>query len=343
MTTKSFLKYRNIWMGIAMLWIIWYHTDQTAPLAILEHLRLLGYGGVDIFLFASGIGCFFSLCRDPDPFRFMKRRIVRLYPTYFCFICIWILSMSAGGGLPLPAMIGNLLGVQHFTCLGNDFNWYISAIFLFYLLSPVFHSTVLHARSIWHHGMVVLLLLLLSLPFWGSNVLIVTASRVPIYYLGMIFGSVCHRQEQISKKAVFAAAAASVAGLLIIKVFFQLFTTDFYLRSYGLYWYPFLLVTPGLCILISLVMEIMEKNPVTRIFIRVLDVAGHYSFELYLVHMFLFSVKDTVFDLLGFPPVPLYRWAITFTALILCAAVLRQCARLLEHLIRLPGRQAASR
>ena len=129
MSTKNILKHRDLWMGIAMLWIIWYHTNLKAPFVPLEHLRILGYGGVDICLFASGAGCYLSLCRDPDPGRFMKRRISRLFPTYLLFITIWILFGFLTGTMPMSAALGNLLGVQCFTGHGYYFNWYISAIF----------------------------------------------------------------------------------------------------------------------------------------------------------------------------------------------------------------------
>ena len=40
-----------------MIWIIWYHTCAKAPFSVLEHLRILGYGGVDICLFGCVIFC----------------------------------------------------------------------------------------------------------------------------------------------------------------------------------------------------------------------------------------------------------------------------------------------
>ena len=94
-------KFRNMWIGIAMLWILFFHSGFWVASDSLRFLKNVGYGGVDICLFASGIGCYFSLEKDPDSLRFLKRRLKRLGPTYFCFIIPWLFWKSSVSVLPL--------------------------------------------------------------------------------------------------------------------------------------------------------------------------------------------------------------------------------------------------
>ena len=55
MSFKDIIKYRNIWMGLAILWTIFYHAEIWPAGDFLTWIKTIGYGGVDIFLFASGI------------------------------------------------------------------------------------------------------------------------------------------------------------------------------------------------------------------------------------------------------------------------------------------------
>lgn len=71
-------KYRRELMGIAILWITLYHclADPVKALGIpvLGTVLSRGWLGVEIFLFLSGIGLFFSMRRNPDAKQYWLRR-----------------------------------------------------------------------------------------------------------------------------------------------------------------------------------------------------------------------------------------------------------------------------
>lgn len=291
MKSSSFLKYRNVWLGIAMIWMIWHHTMLPSPLPGLIHLKTFGYGGVDICLFASGIGCYFSLSKNPDPYCFMKRRFSRLVPAYFCFIAVWIIYKAATVSLPLQAVIGNILGIQNLTALGNDFNWYISAILLFYFFAPFWKSLADSTRGLLRHLLIIALWVLVSVPFWNSNIFIITVARIPIFYVGILFGKMCSSRSAFSKREIGGIFAAFAVGLVMYVLFPKLFAAQ--LWSHGLYWYPFILITPGLCMAISFVMELLDRHKWSRIIVAVPEKVGQYSFEAYLVHVIIFDILKT--------------------------------------------------
>ena len=333
MKANTFLKYRNMWMGFAMIWIVWHHSKLLLPIGALNWIKDIGYGGVDICLFASGIGCYYSLSKDPDPYRFIKRRIIRLFPTYLCFIPFWIICKAVADSLPIQAMLGNVFAIQNFTALGNDFNWYVSAIFLFYFLAPFLRGLVNKIHSLPQQILIILLLVLLSIPFWNSNYFIITATRLPIFFIGMLFGKACYRNCTFSRWRICLLSASSVTGVVLLLLFYIKFPDQ--LWGYGLEWYPFILITPGLCILISFTMSFLDKFRWGRIISFPIGKIGEYSFEVYLIHIFITQIITHMIDVWGWLPNKAYVWLISFGCVFISCIILRFAARGLKKLLRL--------
>ena len=61
------------------------------------------------------------------------------------------------------------------------------------------------------------------------------------------------------------------------------------LSMYGLFWYPFVLIVPGLCVLWANVFGAMQKSKGTRLLINGIRCLGDASFEIYLIHILLFE------------------------------------------------------
>ncbi len=78
-------------MGLAILWVIYYHLPHdfiTNPLFL--KLQLFGYAGVDIFVYASEIGCYYSLSKNSEtlPFSifYVPRNRIQLVYRLFTYI-----------------------------------------------------------------------------------------------------------------------------------------------------------------------------------------------------------------------------------------------------------------
>ena len=84
-TIETVSKYRNQIMGLAILWIILFHTGMSLPFP-LSQLKQQGFGGTDIFIFLSGFGLYYSLKKDNNPIEFYKRRLTRVLPAYIPFV-----------------------------------------------------------------------------------------------------------------------------------------------------------------------------------------------------------------------------------------------------------------
>ena len=326
MKAKDMLKYRGLWLGCAMLWIVWYHLDGNLPPYPLSSIASIGYGGVDICLFASGIGCWYSLSRTDELLDFYKRRFVRIMPTYFCFVLFWIIFRMHTIPLAKVDIWGNILGIQALTTRGEYFNWYISLIILLYVMAPFFFALAKGIDGTARQTAVTLFFVVLSVAFWKTTVPVIVLTRFPIFYMGMLFGKFSMKGGEIGKKTGIIMGLALIAGALLLKLFFSRYMG--HLWSRGLFWYPFILITPGLCALISLVGRFLEKYALGRFIIKCVEKVGDYSFELYLIHLFFFDVVIYMINYAGLLPASIISWVIALVAVALGTVALRYITKL---------------
>ena len=74
-------RYRGELMGAAMLFIVLFHVDL--PRYDLYYgLRRCGNVGVDMFLFLSGIGLWYSWSKNTSLRQFFLNRYIRIYPAW---------------------------------------------------------------------------------------------------------------------------------------------------------------------------------------------------------------------------------------------------------------------
>lgn len=331
MELRKAFRYRNSWIGLAMLWIIYFHAGFRTDSRLLSTIQAFGYGGVDFCVFASGIGCYYSLEKDPDALRFLKRRVNRLWPTYICFIVPWMLWKMTSVRLPLGAILGNLLGIQSLVTWDYHFNWYIGGLVVYYFLIPYFKQITDSCRSLWQDMAVVAVLLISSVPFWYDDALIIIFSRLPILYLGMFVAKKAKQGYSLGIKDAAFQLLLVLAGVVALWVFQNRFP-DF-LWSCGLYWYPFVLIVPGSCLLISFLAAWLEKFAWLKWMNRLLETVGAYSFEIYLVHVFLyeFFLPGRLERLYRIPHN--LRWALTIPVIALGAFLLNRIAAIVDKAI----------
>lgn len=287
MELGKIVRFRNIWIGVAMLWIIFYHSGFEIESGLLLGMKSIGYGGVDICLFASGVGCYYSLEKDPEILGFLRRRISRLGPTYLCFIVPWLLWRRTVSELPMRAILGNILGVQSLVSWEYHFNWYIGGLLLYYLAMPYLKRITDSCSRFGQDVLACGFVMIATIPFWEAGTAIVILSRMPVLYTGLVCGKLAKRGYVLNKRDFFIAGILSVAGLALLLRWLKEFPD--LLWSWGLYWYPFALIVPGGCLFFSVLAEKMEKYRVGKNLIDLLQRAGVYSFELYLVHVFMYE------------------------------------------------------
>ena len=218
MELKRCLQFRNLWVGIAMLWIVFFHSALELTSEGLVMFKNFGYGGVDICLFASGIGCYFSLEKDPDILEFLKRRVRRLGPVYLCFIIPWILWRLWISDMPGWAILGNLLGVQSLISWDYHFNWYIGGLVVYYFTMPYMKRLTDSCGKLCQDLLVWLYIGVATIPFWGAHNTIVMLSRLPVVYSGMVFGKLAKEGYVLRFRDYLVSAIAVAAGAAVLVI-----------------------------------------------------------------------------------------------------------------------------
>lgn len=330
MKYEKLYRHRSLWMGMAMLWIVFAHMTFPISNAVLAQFRSLGYGGVDIFLFASGLGCYFSYDKNKNPYEFFKKRILRLWPVWWAFMIVWV-PYKIYCNMPKKALLGNIFGIQGFTNLGNEFNWYITALFLFYMFTPVFCEIINRIQKRRELIFWILFFMGLTVPFWTSNGLIITVTRIPVYFLGMYFGKLGKEGKELSVKTAVVLGCLSICGAGVLLHFIKHYRAI--LWSHGLYWYPFILIIPGVCMLLSVVAEFFRDKKLMRMLEKGISVAGKYSFEIYLAHVIIFEIFKRIILPNGIVQNTLLNWCVVLVLVVIGTILLFWMSKLMRLIL----------
>ena len=282
MRFQSIFKYRKNMMAAAIVMILMYHTKGAWPEIALKKAAGYFYGGVDLFFFASGIGCFFSWYKDENTAAFLKRRAERILPVYVPFALCWIAVEALGEGIGLSQALANLFGVHGFLDIAPSFNWYVSGMWLSYLLTPFLAPLAAHCDKKAKAIGAVLALLVFSCAFWGDTQLIITVTRLPVFFVGMLFAAESQRREALTKGELALLFALVPVGAAILWESPKLFADLVW--SHGLAWYPMLLIAPGLCIAVAAVSAWLDRAAAGRTLNGAAAFLGGLTFEIYLVH-----------------------------------------------------------
>lgn len=332
MDLSKTLRFRNHLIGIAVLWITFHHSGFLVITPAADAFKSFGYGGVDFCVFASGIGCYFSLEKDPDILRFLKRRIQRLGPTYLCFIIPWLLWKQTVVALPAHSILGNILGLEAYVSWQYIFNWYIGGLLLFYICLPYFKRITDSCSSFRQDLLVCLGLVLLGIPFCGIHNSLIILTRLPVLYAGVVYAKLAKQGYTLKVRDTIALAAAALLGSTAL-ITMQSKAPDL-LLFWGLKWSLYVLIVPGVSVLIAFLAAKLETIKYLRIINRFLGTAGIYSFELYLVHCFLY---EDLMPLLPQIPSVLYSnilWVATIPALFFCTYALNRIPSAIGRMIR---------
>lgn len=143
----------------------------------------IGYVGVDIFLFLSGLGLSNSYKKNSIT-QFYKNRIKRIYPIYLISVLTTYLIFKLNWST--SDLFANIITIGIYTKGGvYRYDWYLESLFTLYILFPLFY----YYGKLKIVGVVILLVIILFLlynydiPWWYECIL----GRLPIFLYGIIF------------------------------------------------------------------------------------------------------------------------------------------------------------
>lgn len=276
-------RFRAEQMGAAMLFVILFHValDRGDP---FYGLRRCGNVGVDIFLFLSGVGLWFSWVKTPDVLRFYRRRLLRIVPTWIVVATAFYLPDYLGArrfSRSLVDLIGDITINWDFWLHDELTFWYVPAIMALYLVAP-WYMRLVQSRPV-YRWLPLLMVIWCVMVQWVLPIhhavghIEIFWSRVPIFFIGINFGEMVRTRRQLSSDAVW----------LLLVTFLMTFGTCLYLEQVRHGQFPLfverMLYIPFTVCTVLVMNRIFRRTPqwVNSLFRFV----GALSLEAYLIHI----------------------------------------------------------
>lgn len=286
-------RHRSVLMGIAMVIIVLFHVSLPRHSAWFGLVRM-GNVGVDIFLFLSGIGLWFSWTkaagRSTEGFvrrwaSFYRRRLSRIYPAWFLVACAYyiprFMEKPAHDAAGWTDLAGDILVNWDFWLHDELTFWYVPATMMLYVFAPLYMEAVRrHPILRW---MVVLpmmwcIMVQYITPFHSAAGHIeIFWSRVPIFFLGINIGDSVRRKESVDGAVMPLAAVFLIISLASCVWLEQMRHGHFPLFLERMLYIP--LAVCGTMLLAS----VLDRAP--QRLLAALAWVGGISLETYLIHV----------------------------------------------------------
>lgn len=286
-------KYRTALMGIAILWVMFFHMPLGFYTEFGWFIHRIGFYGVDIFLFLSGVGVYFSLAKRPSAFGFYKARLGRILPAYLFVACLSYCLLKLENG-SIAGFLYYISGIGYWTRHAR-FDWYIPTQFALYLITPLFlcfYKKLSASKRVIYTALWMTLSPVVTAIFYYADLRYLwgTSVRLAIFFLGIHIGSFVYKKKEFDRKTVIFSTVAFLVGTVSAYIINKIKEPEFI--HDGLNCYPALIMIPSMCLLIALALTALSKRlpKITKAVVSLLNVFGRYSLELYLLHQRLQSI-----------------------------------------------------
>ncbi len=298
-------RYRGELMGIAMIFIFLFHV-ALPRYNMFFGLRRIGNIGVDMFLFLSGVGLWFSWMKHPSVKRFFKRRYLRVYPAWLIISCLYYIPHFHGHSFSAWInLIGEVTINWGFWLHGELTFWYIPAMMMLYLFAPSYIQLIRrHPVYRWLPVVMILWCILVQYvtPIHDTlGHLEIFWSRVPIFFIGINMGESVRRKDKMDGASIW----------MILIVFVMTLSSSIFLEQELHNMFPiyvermlYIPLTITTILLLNRVLRMTSKKVKT-----LFKFVGALSLECYLIHIHF--VLDYVPKSWGYWPTFLFCIAVT--------------------------------
>jgi len=177
---------KNLYGGIGIVLVLLYHLLCLDESVSFYWLFYPGFIGVDLFMFYSGYSLCFSYNKN-SLIDFYKRRIKRVGPIFLLLaITKTFLYILRGNDVSLFDWLCNISTLSYYGIGGQFIDWYLCALFLYYLLFP---GIMYITKCIKLGGAFLLsIILVVTLSIYNIDWTYGAAiARLPMFMLGIVF------------------------------------------------------------------------------------------------------------------------------------------------------------
>lgn len=269
---KDISTYRSELMGWSILWIMLLHFtfNQIKPLGFIAQY---GFAGVDIFIFVSGLGLFFSLDINNNPISFYRKRLLRIFPTYYIIGFISNLLLNHDDiytFLFRYSTIGFWIGKEYA-------EWFIPSIIILYFIAP-FIKKIVDKRWYLFIYVIIVCIYVTSYYFADKDNLLDRSHffilyRIPVFIYGMICAYWI--KYNMSSKYFFF--------ILLLGIPFFIYLFPFHHQFYNFKYYSLTFLLPIFVVFFILLSKYI------RCLSPIIEEMGKASLEIYLIQGIFFT------------------------------------------------------
>ena len=222
--TRSISGERHGLMGIAIIIVMLYHWRMLGSCSLV--VKWYGYFAVELFLFLSGFGIYYSLTKASGVRQYYNRRFWRIIPTCIVsgIIFLWVHHEA------LPKLYSFSSVYPWLAFFGLDV-WYIRTIVIYYLMAPVIYHLMQRLRYpllgiTLYSAIGYMLLSFVSMKqchfdFFVETTVIWSIKRFPAFLAGMYIAHKAGRGGTLAVLSIMAIMGAVVHTGLTYAVLFQ--------------------------------------------------------------------------------------------------------------------------
>lgn len=290
-------KERTSLMGLAIIGIMFFHMSlNLSTFPILFKIKALGNIGVDIFLFLSAIGLYYSCQKSYDIKKFYQKRILRIIPaTIICLVPWYIYLVKTGMTTSITRFLLDITSLG-FWIDGNNRGWYVAFIIVLYLIYPFLHKLISfnNYKENFIKCIAICILIVISnicvsffFPNWYDGVEL-ALSRIPIFIVGCFIAPLIYNEKELPWYYIIIFILISIIGIWLI------YNCNG-VNVFSIKRYIYLFITISLIPIAALILNLINKS----IFNKLLKWFGKYTLEIYLIHTQILTVlsQQSIYNL----------------------------------------------
>lgn len=289
---------RTALFGIAIISILLFHlnmlignpsADMNLAMRAMSFVLDMGNLGVDIFIFLSGFGLYYSLSKDNRTSVFYKKRAARILPVYWIGVLIHSFVMYLiTDNVDIPGFLQRLFMIEFFTKQITTL-WYVPFILILYLIYPLIFR---FADSVKRKTVLLIIVVVVCaglhfVPGLEHTTYDMAKDRIPLFILGTLVGQLSseNRENRLIPIKPKGIAAAAVAYLFLLDVLI-LYIENIHLKPYDLLYIIYMPLCLSFLILVIWCLKAVNYKAGKAVLTKL----GEVSFELYIAHMLTYDI-----------------------------------------------------
>ena len=345
LTLSVVSQYRNELFGLSIIGIIIFHfcestigqkTGDGFYRFALLYDRIFSSSGVEIFLFLSGMGLFYSMKKNSNVLQFYSKRFRRVLIPYLIFgLVYWVINDFFLHQKGFVDFISDFLLITVWTQGVRRF-WFISFILVLYVVFPLFFKLLDTTRK--NRGVIFALMLAITVTACALleslapdvfNNIELAICRIPVFLFGVYYGGKIYNGEKFG----LLEKILIPLGMVIRVITFAIRYKWLHLHNYLGVRYATCLFAISLLFVLAILLAKLHWVPLNK----ALSTVGAYSFELYITHVAIRSMMNVM----GYPVYILPNYLICIAIAVVLSLLLHKLTDLILGGKKKPAKQTA--